>query len=224
LTVKVCCESYQLSRKEVYEAHKNIPAVKAIDDFLMNATKGCKNLKMDTLEGKQKFVKLLFTFYLICEGTMFYSTFAAILSLFRRNLLPGLGEQIKYTLRDEAIHVKFGTYVINTLKTEYPEVFTESLNQSLIKTMKQAVELEQKYAEEILPHGILGITSDMFHQYSEYMANRRLEGIGMKPLYEAAINPFPWMSEVVDLSAQVNFFEGTVEEYQQAGNLDWDDF
>lgn len=224
LTVKVCCESYQLSRTEVYSAHKSIQSVAEIDNFFMKATKDSRDLDISKLEDKRKFVKLLFLFYILCEGTLFYSNFAALLSLKRRGLMPGLGEQIELTLRDENLHVQFGTYLINTLKKEYPEIFSEEFKEELVGLLKEAVELEKKYSKEILPNGILGMNSDMFHNFTEYMADRRLADLGLNSVYNRPNNPFPWMSEVVGLSKQKNFFETTVTEYQHSGSLDWDDF
>jgi len=56
----------------------------------------------------------------------------------------------------------------------------------------------------------------------KFIANRRCAQIGIAALYPAAENPFPWMSEVMDLKKEKNFFETRVTEYQTGGALSWD--
>ena len=63
----------------------------------------------------------------------------------------------------------------------------------------------------------------MFVDYMQFIANRRLESLGMNFRYDSDTNPFPWLSETIDLDKQKNFFESKVTEYQNAGALD-DDF
>ena len=63
----------------------------------------------------------------------------------------------------------------------------------------------------------------MFKEYMEFIANRRCQQIGINPVYpNAKTNPFPWMSEVIDLKKEKNFFETRVTEYQTGGALNWD--
>ena len=137
--------------------------------------------------------------------------------------IPGIAEQIQYTLRDESIHIEFGTNVLNKVKEQYPEIWTDEFEGELTGLLQEAVKLEIEYAKEVLPTGILGLNADMFVDYMEFIANRRLEALGMKFKYESDKNPFPWLSETIDLDKQKNFFETKVTEYQNAGALD-DDF
>ncbi len=85
----------------------------------------------------------------------------------------------------------------------------------------QAVELEIEYAEDCLPRGILGLTADLFREYVQYIADRRLERIGLPSQYGSR-NPFPWMSETIDLGKEKNFFETRVTEYRSCSTLTWD--
>ena len=203
-TVVTCCDSFGLKVSEVYEAYLNIPSIKAKDDFLME-------------------IRNLVSYYIVCEGTFFFSGFAMLLALGRQNKLPGLSDQIRYTLRDESLHIQFGTYLINTLKEQYPSVWTKKFEEETVEHVKKAVELEIAYAHDVLPRGILGLNADMFVDYMQYIGNRRLEGIGIDFRFESDENPFPWLSEVVDTGAMTNFFERKVKDYQNSGVLD-DDF
>ncbi len=93
----------------------------------------------------------------------------------------------------------------------------------MIELVKEGVELEYQYAADTMPHGILGMNAEMFRDYLQFIANRRLNQIGLPEQYPGAQNPFPWMSEVMDLNKEKNFFETRVTEYQVGGALSWDD-
>lgn len=222
-TIVYICDSLDLDINEVYQAYETIPSIKAKDDFLMSVTRNLAENPVDsqTPEGVREIIKAAFIYWIVCEGTFFFSGFAMLLALSEK--VPGIAEQIQYTLRDESIHIKFGTSLLNKLREENPDVWTSELDEELTDYLKSAVELEITYAKDVLPTGILGLNADMFVDYMQHIANRRLEGLGMKFRYEKDTNPFPWLSEVIDLSKQKNFFETKVTEYQNAGALD-DDF
>jgi len=156
-TIVTCCDSYGLKISEVYEAYLNIPCIKDKDDFLMGITTSVNrpDFNTKTIEGKREFLRNLITYYTICEGTFFFSGFAMLLALGRQNKLPGLSDQIRYTLRDESLHIEFGAYLINTIKEQYPSVWTKKFEQETVNHIKKAVELEVLYAHDVLPRGIL---------------------------------------------------------------------
>lgn len=222
LTVVYCCDSLGLNIKEVYEAYNSIPAIKAKDDFLMEITANIHSNKFDitSKQGKQDLLKNLFIYYIICEGIFFYSGFAMLLSFGRQNKFPGISEQIQYTLRDEVIHIEFGTNLIKKIKHDYPEIWTAGFQKQMMEYIDKAVELEIKYSEDVLPRGILGLNSTMFIDYIKYIANRRLTNLNLPEIYSKASSPFPWMSEIIDLPKVKNFFETRVTEYQSGTIVD----
>jgi ribonucleoside-diphosphate reductase beta chain len=111
---------------------------------------------------------------------------------------------------------------VNTIKLENPHLWTTEFKKEIEGLMKKAVELEYAYAEDTMPRGVLGLNAPMFKEYLRFIANRRLQQIGIDPLYQGATNPFPWMSELIDLKKEKNFFETRVIEYQTGGALNWD--
>jgi ribonucleoside-diphosphate reductase beta chain len=224
-TVVTCCDSFSLKVSDVYEAYLNVPSIKAKDDFLIEITANVskQDFTTRTAEGKKEFLRNLVTYYIVCEGIFFFSGFAMLLALGRQNKLPGLSDQIRYTLRDESLHIQFGTYLINSIKEQHPSIWTKKFEEETVKHIKKAVELEISYAHDVLPRGILGLNADMFINYMQFIGNRRLEGIGIDFRFESDENPFPWLSEVVDTRAMTNFFERKVKDYQQSGSL-VDDF
>ena len=225
LTIVYICDSLDLDIDEVFRAYETVPSIKAKDDFLMEITTDLtrNDFSTNTQEGKKELLKNLFTYYIICEGTFFFSGFAMLLALGRQNKLQGISDQIKYTLRDESLHIEFGTYLINTLIEQNPKIWTKAIREEFTEHMKTTVELEVAYAKEVLPTGILGLNADMFVDYMHYIGNRRMASIGLDYRFPSDSNPFPWLSEVVDTQAMTNFFERRVREYQQGGALE-DDF
>jgi ribonucleoside-diphosphate reductase beta chain len=225
LTVVYICDSLDLEIEEVFAAYENIPSIKAKDDFLMSITNDISrpDFTTDNKEGKQELLRNFLTYWIVCEGTFFFSGFAMLLALGRQNKLQGISDQIKYTLRDESSHIAFGTYLINTLIEQNPEIWTKEIQDEFVSHIQKAVELEIAYAHDVLPTGILGLNADMFVEYMHYIGNRRLEAIGLDFRFPSDKNPFPWLGEVVDVQAMGNFFERRVREYQQSGSLE-DDF
>lgn len=216
-------ESLGLDQGEVFNMYNEIPAIARKDAFEMEITRSVldPSFSTATTEGVQAFLKNLIGFYVIMEGLFFYSGFAMILSLHRRNLMTGIGEQFQYILRDETIHLNFGIDLINGIKEENPEAWTPAFQAEMTDLVREAVELEVAYAYDCLPQGVLGLRADMFRDYAQHVADRRLERIGLAPQYGSP-NPFPWMSETVDLAKEKNFFETRVTEYQSSAALSWD--
>lgn len=220
-TIKVCCESYSLSVEEVAEAYKNIPSIKAKERFLMKSLSNfsSKDFDIETVEGKQKFLKNMVVFYLICEGTWFFSNFALLLAMGRQNKLPGLMDQIGYSQKDESLHVEFGSTVLSQTQHEYPEVWTDEFKEEVRAIMKDGTEVEFAYARDVLPTGILGITPPMLDQYIKFLSNMRLKSIGLKPVYDECANPFTWLGEAQDVSGMSAFFERHEKSYQHGSAL-----
>ena len=215
-------ESLNLDQREVFNMYHEINSINDKDIFEMTLTEAVvkEDFSTDTVEGIQKFLENLIGFYVIMEGIFFYSGFAMILSFNRRNLLTGIGEQFQYILRDETIHLNFGIDLINTIKEENSGVWTTEFESHIYEMIDKAVDLEIKYAQDCLPKGILGLNASMFREYIHFIADRRLERIGLKGNYGGS-NPFPWMSETIDLGKEKNFFETRVTEYQTAASLSW---
>lgn len=216
------CESLNLDHREVFNMYLEVDAIEGKDDFVMGLTADIADpdFHTDSPENIQKFLKNLIGFYVIMEGIFFYSGFVMILSFHRQNRMTGIGEQFQYIMRDETIHLNFGVDLINTIKQENPFVWTEEFQAEIVEMIKTAVEYEIKYAEDCLPRGILGLNASLFREYVQHIADRRLERIGIKPIYGSR-NPFPWMSETIDLQKEKNFFETRVTEYQTAASLEW---
>ena len=221
---KYMIDSLRLDSAEISNMYREIPSVGDKENFCIEATKVLEDLSFNTgtFENDQKLLKALCVFAMILEGLFFYVGFVQILSLGRRGKLPGCSEMIQYILRDESLHLNFGIDLVNAIKQENPSLWTDNLKNEITDLMKQAVVLEKRYAEESMPNGILGLTTQLFNPFCEFIANRRLGQIGLPSVYVSGKDHFPWMAEMMDLKKEKNFFETRVIEYQTGSNLTWE--
>jgi len=217
-------ESLGLDEGEIFNAYKEIKSIKDKDDFLMPFIDVLTdpNFKTGTLESDQQLLKSMIVFACLMEGLFFYVGFTQILAMGRQNKMVGAAEQYMYILRDESMHCNFGIDLINQLKIENPHLWTEPFRQEITQLFLKAVELEYRYAEDTMPRGVLGLNAPMFKQYLRYIANRRAQQIGLDAIFAKEENPFPWMSEMIDLKKERNFFETRVIEYQTGTGLSWE--
>ena len=217
-------ESLGLDEGEIFNAYHEVASIRAKDEFLIPFidTLTDPHFVTGTPENDQKLLRSLIVFACLMEGLFFYVGFTQILALGRQNKMTGAAEQYQYILRDESMHCNFGIDLINTIKLENPHLWTPQFREEIRGLFVEAVELEYRYAEDTMPRGVLGLNASMFKGYLRYIANRRAQQIGLDQLYPEQDNPFPWMSEMIDLKKERNFFETRVIEYQTGGALSWE--
>ncbi len=222
-TFQYICESLGLDEGELFNMYREVPSITEKDAWALQYTKNLENpdFKTGDIDSDRAFLRDLVAFYVIFEGMWFYTGFAQILSLGRRNKMVGIAEQYQYILRDESIHLNFGIDVINQIKIENPELWSEEFAAEVSGMLAKACELEITYGRETLSTGMLGLSAAQCEQYMHFITNRRCVQIGLAPLFEDTENPFPWMSEMMDLKKEKNFFETRVIEYQTGGGLEW---
>lgn len=215
-------ESLGMDEGEIFNMYREVGAIYDKASFVLTFNEGIfdPNFKTGTLGADQKFLENIVVFSVIMEGIFFYSAFAVMFGFQRQNKMVGSAEQIQYIMRDESQHLNFGINMINTIKAEQPELWTAEFQQHVIDLVKEAAVLEYTFAQTVFPKGIFGMNADGFKQYIEHITDRRLNSIGLPSQYNVQ-NPFPWMSEAVDLNKEKNFFETRVIEYQTGGTLDW---
>lgn len=218
-------ESLGLDEAEVFNMYREVPSVATKASWALPFTQSLAdpNFKTGTPENDRRLLRDLIAFYVVFESIFFYVGFTQILAMGRRGKMVGTSEQFQYILRDESMHANFGIDVINQIKIENPHLWSEAFQAEVAAMIDEGVKLEIQYAKDTMPRGILGLNADMFEQYLKYIANRRCAQIGIKQLYEDQENPFPWMSEMMDLKKEKNFFETRVIEYQTGGSLKWDE-
>jgi len=219
-----CIESLSMDEGEVFNMYRELPSIASKATWSLNHTHALSDptFNTGTPETDQELLRNLIAFYVVTEGIFFYCGFTQILSMGRRNKMTGVAEQFQYILRDESMHLNFGIDIINQIKLENPHLWTVEFQEEVTQMILEGTELEIHYARDSMPRGVLGMNAAMMEEYLHFIANRRLAQIGLPEQFEGAQNPFPWMSEIMDLRKEKNFFETRVIEYQTGGALNWD--
>lgn len=219
-----CIESLAMDDGEIWNMYREQPSVARKAAWSLKHTEVINkpDFTTGTPEADKEFLKNLISYYVGAEGIFFYCGFAAILQMGRQNKMTGIAEQFQYILRDESMHLNFGIDLINQIKIENPQLWDQEMQALATRLIAEAVMLECEFARDMIPRGVLGMNANMIEQYLKFIGNRRLTQLGLKELWKGIENPFPWMSEIMDLRKEKNFFETKVTEYQQAGALSWD--
>ena len=217
-------ESLGMDEGEIFNMYKEIPSVARKAAWALPFTESLadQNFKTGSLEDDKTLLRNLIAFYCVLEGIFFYCGFTQILSMGNRNKMTGTAEQFQYILRDESMHVNFGIDVINQIKIENPHLWDDQMKADAAQMILEGTELEIQYARDTMPRGVLGMNASMMEEYLKFIANRRLTQLGLDEEFTGVSNPFPWMSEIIDLRKEKNFFETRVTEYQVGGALNWE--
>jgi ribonucleoside-diphosphate reductase beta chain len=199
---------------------EDIPSIVAKNRFVTMVSRALRNdLDMADIASKRLLARNLFVFGQCMEGTQFYGLFGLILSLYRQGKLPGVGTMFRYTLRDESNHIELFRRLLLELRNENPALWTHEFRVELRGLMVEAVALEKAFIADCLPLGAVGLAAEEFEHYIDYIADRRLAGVGLERLNPGVENPLPWLTEITDVRKEQNFFEGRVTEYQKASTL-----
>ena len=219
-----CIESLGMDEGEIFNMYREVPCVARKASWGLKYTQEISDpdFKTGTVETDKQLLRNLIAFYCVLEGIFFYCGFTQILSMGRRNKMTGTAEQFQYILRDESMHVNFGIDVINQIKIENPHLWDDQMKSDAAQMILEGTELEIQYARDTMPRGVLGMNASMMEEYLKFIANRRLTQLGLDEEFTGVTNPFPWMSEIIDLRKEKNFFETRVTEYQVGGALNWE--
>jgi ribonucleoside-diphosphate reductase beta chain len=212
--------SLQINPHECEAMFEDIPTIVRKNEFVTRTSHALRrDLDLTRRENKELLAKNIFIFGQCMEGTQFYGLFGMVLSLYRQNKFPGIGQMFRYTLRDESNHIEVFRNLFMDLVDENREIWTPEFREELRGLMREAVELEKEFIRDCLPVNSIGLAADDFLTYIDYIADRRLESCGLAPLAPGVRNPLPWLAEMMDIKKEQNFFEGRVTEYQKASSL-----
>lgn len=214
--------SLGLNPHECEAMFEDIPTISEKNAFVVNNSRAMRrDIDLTELKNKQDLAKNIFLFGQVMEGTQFYGLFGMVLSLYRQNKFPGIGQMFRYTLRDESNHIEVFRNLLMDLVDENPDIWTDEFRLDLRETMREGIRLEKKFIADCLPVASVGLNVEEFDQYIDFIADRRLTSCGLAPLNPEGhtSNPFPWLAEMMDIKKEQNFFEGRVTEYQKASAL-----
>jgi ribonucleoside-diphosphate reductase beta chain len=200
-------------RAKAFDAVENIPSIKKKADFCFKWIDSINELNtLDTKEDKRKFLMNLICFACCIEGMFFFAAFAYVYFLRSKGLLAGLASGTNWVFRDESMHMAAAREVIETVRKEDPTIFNEQMEDMIVQMLEDAIDCEMTFAEDLVSNGIAGLSLSDMRKYLEYIADRRLESLHIKPRYNTK-NPFSFM-ELQDMQELANFFERRVSAYQ----------
>ena len=212
-------ETFPFDRENIFSLHLSVPSMASKEAYINKYMKRMTEdtLAIETTEGKKDFIRNLVATNIVMEGIWFYSGFMVALSFRQRNQLRNLGSMINWVLRDESLHLKFGINLVHNILEENPELLTEDFANEIRDIIVEGVNLETTYNKDLFPQGILGLNAEYVNQYVQYVADRRMEELGLPKFYNAT-NPAKWMSTATDVYELVNFFEAQNTSYEVDGH------
>jgi len=204
-------------RAEAFSAIEHIPSIRRKAEFCFRWMDSIQALeRLDGREQRRQFLLNLICFASCIEGLFFFAAFAYVYFLRSRGLLPGLAAGTNWVFRDESGHMHFAFEVIRTVREEDPGLFDEDLAERIRQMLREAVECEFQFAEDVLSGGVNGLSPAEMRQYLQYVADQRLQALGIDKLFHSR-NPFPFM-DLQDVQELTNFFERRVSSYQVGVN------
>jgi ribonucleoside-diphosphate reductase beta chain len=202
-------------RKKAFDAVENIPSIRKKAEFCFRWIDSINELtEIRTLEDRRNFLLNLVCFACCIEGLFFFAAFAYVYFLRSRGLLHGLATGTNWVFRDESAHIQFALEVSRTVREQEAALFDKNMEQRVTAMLKDAVECEMAFAEDVLSLGVSGLSPTDMREYLQYVADRRLEALGIAPAFSSK-NPFGFM-ELQDVQELTNFFERRVSAYQVA--------
>ena len=211
-------------REQAFSAIHNIPSIKKKGEFAFKWMDSIQDLnRLETIEDRRKFLMNLICFAGCIEGLFFFAAFAYVYFLRSKGLLNGLATGTNWVFRDESGHIDFAFKVIDTAIQEEPKLLDDRMKDLIVTMFEEAIECEMEFAKDILDHGVAGLSARDMKTYLQYIADLRLERLGM-PHHFGVKNPFDFMA-LQDTQELANFFERRVSAYQVGvtGNVTFDE-
>jgi len=201
------------SRAKAFSAIENIPSIRKKGEFCFKWIDSIQDMnRIETRAQRRQFLMNLITFAAAVEGLFFFAAFAYVYYLRSRGLLHGLATGTNWVFRDESAHMQFAFEVVKEVREQEPDLFDADMQREVVTMLEEAVEAETLFAEDLLGDGLAGLSLRDVRGYLEYVADQRLQQLGM-PKHYGTKNPLSFM-ELQDVQELTNFFERRVASYQ----------
>ncbi len=200
-------------REKAFAAIHNIPSIQRKAQFSFKWMDSINELHtLKTVEDKRRFLMNLICFAGTIEGLFFFAAFAYVYFLRSKGMLNGLATGTNWVFRDESAHIDFAFQVIEIALREQPELLDVRMKDMIVAMMNEAIECEMAFAQDILDHGVAGLSVRDMRTYLQFIADQRLNRLGIASQFNVK-NPFSFM-ELQDTQELANFFERRVSAYQ----------
>jgi len=200
-------------RNAAFAAIHNIPSIKKKADFCFKWMDSIQELdQLESEEDRRRFLLNLVCFASCIEGLFFFAAFAYVYFMRSKGLLNGLASGTNWVFRDESGHMSFAYEVVETVRSEHPDLWDDRMMADITRMLEEAVDCEMSFAEDLLQGGIPGLSLVDMRAYLEFVADQRLSNLGLPQRYGTR-NPFGFM-DLQDVQELSNFFERRVSAYQ----------
>jgi ribonucleoside-diphosphate reductase beta chain len=170
-----------------------------------------------TVDSKPEIAKTLAAFGAFTEGLQLFASFAILMNFPRFNKMKGMGQIISWSVRDETLHCLSMIRLFRTFVQENPEIWTEELRRDIYLICATIVDHEDAFIDLAFElGGVQGLDAADTKQYIRFIADRRLQQLGLQPLFHIEKNPLPWLDEMLNAVEHTNFFENRATEYSKA--------
>jgi ribonucleoside-diphosphate reductase beta chain len=178
-----------------------------------------------SIDSKTEIAKTLAAFGAFTEGLQLFASFAILMNFPRFNKMKGMGQIVTWSVRDETLHCLSVIRLFRTFVQENPEIWNEKLKQDLTDICSTIVEHEDAFIDLAFElGGVQGLDAAQTKEYIRFIADRRLQQLGLDPLYNIEKNPLPWLDEMLNAVEHTNFFENRATEYSKASTAgSWED-
>ena len=166
-------------------------------------------------------------FSAFAEGVSLYSSFAVLYSFQMRNLLKGIGQQMKWSVRDESLHSQMGCQLFRHMCEEYPEVKEQS-KETILEAAKLIVELESHFIDMIFEQGDLeNLNAVDLKEFIKARTNSKLQELGYEGIFDydkKKAEKLEWFYHLTGGLTHTDFFAIRPTDYSKANEgEDWGD-
>ncbi len=178
-----------------------------------------------SVANKVEIAKTLAAFGAFTEGLQLFASFAILMNFPRFNKMKGMGQIVSWSVRDESLHCDSIVKLFRTFVQENPEIWTEEFQRDLYLICATIVDHEDAFIDLAFEMGgVQGLEAADTKLYIRFIADRRLQQLGLQPLFHIEKNPLPWLDEMLNAVEHANFFENRSTEYSKASTIgSWDD-
>ena len=213
---------------EDFEAFLHEPAIAEKFELLTETSADWTHEDLATNEkARQEVGRSLAIFSAFAEGVSLFSSFAVLYSFQMRNLLKGIGQQMKWSIRDESLHSKMGCQLFRHMCDEYPELREQSKS-AIQEAAKLIVELENRFIDKMFEMGDLeNLKSKDLKEFIKARTNTKLAELGYQGIFEydkKKAENLDWFYHLSGGTTHTDFFATRPTDYSKANEgEDWGD-
>jgi len=171
-------------------------------------------------------LKSLAVYAAFTEGMQLFASFAILMNFERFNKMKGMCNIVRWSIKDESMHVEGMTKLFQELLREHPEISTYDLKEDIREIAFKMIEMEDVFIDLCFKYGEpVGLTADQVKKYIRFIAQKRWNQLGFTDMlgyykYKSEGNPLPWLDWVVNGTEHTSFFEARPTDYSKGSLTD----